>query len=134
MIKTVIKSNDNLYDVLEETLTGLTEPVTARALMENPKVRASALERFGDDVQIATNQLSNRLGFMWKKGVLEKFPSTDPQSIARFTYALKVRNIPKPSALPPSPKAPSNYTMTITETDDGVVLDFKQFTICIKPK
>lgn len=43
MIKLNIESNDSLYDVLEEALTGLKEPVTA-ALMERPKVRASAIE------------------------------------------------------------------------------------------
>lgn len=134
MIKEVIKSNDSLYDVLEETLTGLKEPVTALNLMERPKVRAAVLARFGDDVQIATNKLSDRMGFMWRKGVLDKFPSTDPNSIARFAYALKTKVVPRPKALPGALTKATNYALSITENENEVVLDFKQFTIVIRPK
>ena len=70
MIKLNIKSNDSLYDVLEEALTGLKEPITAAALMERPKVRASAIEQ----------------------------------------------------------------PLSIIERDEEVVLDFKQFTIIVRPK
>jgi len=134
MIKLNIKSNDSLYDVLEDALTGLKEPVTAAALMERPKVRASAIERFGPDIQVATNKLSDRLGFMWRKGVLEKFPSTDPHTIARFAYMLKAQSLPSPKALPSSPASVVNSALSIIERDGEVVLDFKQFTIIVRPK
>lgn len=134
MSKINIKSSDSLYNLLEEAFTGLTEPVTAVALMERPKIRAASLERFGSDVQIATNKLSDRLGFMWRKGVLEKYPSTDTRTTARYAYLLKDRGVQQIKSLPPSPASLAQHALTITEKDGEVILDFKQFTICIKPK
>ena len=59
-----IKSSDEIYSVIEKALEGVKEPQTCAALMGRPDVRAAAVARYGDDIQIATNKLSDLLGFM----------------------------------------------------------------------
>lgn len=121
-----IKSDEAIYQVIETALTGSTQAQTCAMLMDRPEVRAAAVAKFGADVQIATNKLSDLLGFMWRKGILDRFPAPPSTSMARYAYAL--RNQILDSA------AISKHALSIIEREGEVVLDFKQFTIVIKPK
>ena len=132
-----IRSNNEIYSALETALQKISQPQTCAELMDRPEVRAAALARFGNDVQIATNKLSDTLGFMWRRGVLDRFPAPTSRSMARFAYALKgtFSNFDTPIVYEKSdlPKL-GKHALSITERDGEVVLDFSQFTIVIKPK
>ena len=133
----VIKSNDAIYAALETALSKISHPQTCAQLMERPEIRAAAITRFDKDIQIATNKLSDTLGFMWRRGVLDRVPATDSRTMARFAYALKdtFSSFDKPIVYEKSslPKL-GQHALSITEGDGEVILDFKQFTIIIKPK
>lgn len=132
-----VKSNDQLYEVLENALKNISEPQTAPSLMDRPEVRAAALARFGNDVQIATNKLSDVLGFMWRRGSLDRFSAPPSRSMARFAYALRDEfsdfNTPIKYTPPELPKL-GKHKLSIVEKDGEVVLDFQEFTILIRPK
>lgn len=80
-----IKSSNEIYDVIESALTDTPLALTAVELMERPEVRRSAIERFGTGIQITTNKLSDLLGFMWRREVLDRFNATHAPSRATPT-------------------------------------------------
>lgn len=131
-----IKSADEIYDIIMDALENVTEPVTCADLMERPAIREAALLRFGKDVQIATNKLSDLLGFMWRRGVLERYAANDNRTKARFAYTLKNIKVPTAKTIPYVNPTESlgTHALSITERPGEVVLDFKQFTVVIRPK
>ena len=131
-----IKSADELYDAIETALQDINEPQTCASLMDVPNVRSAALERFGADVQSATNKLSDRLSFMWRRGVLDRFPAPPSRSQARWAYALSgtFENYDTPIKYKKKDVPLGDHAMRITEKDGEVILDFQQFTISIRPK
>ena len=133
---TKIKSTAEIYSVLENAMDKLDKPITAASLMDRPDVRASALERFGTDVQIATNKLSDMLGFMWRRGVLERYPSDDPRTTARFAYAWKQKVVPELKPIQnATTKSGVGNIVRVTENDDGSInIDFDKFSMVIRPK
>jgi hypothetical protein len=132
----LIKSDDVIYDAIDHALSNIKEPQIAPALMDNPEVRAAALAKFGHDVQIATNKLSDTLGFMWKRGVIDRFAAPPSRSTARWAYAKKGEFSDFQTPIPYQPSEPKlgKHALAITEKDGEVVLDFQQFTIVIRPK
>lgn len=120
----MIKSDDGLYTALENAFAKSREPLTCAAIMDDPEVRAAALNRFGNDLQVATNKVSDKLGFMWRRGILDRVPAPPSRSMARFAYVMHEPEMPRLG----------KHAMSITEKDGEVVLDFKQFTVVIKPK
>jgi len=131
-----IKSADEVYTAIEDALQDIKEPQTCASLMENPTVRAAVIERFGPDVQEATNKLSDRLSFMWRRKVLDRFTAPPSRSQARWAYAPKgmfsdsgepIEYKKKLPALPPD-------TMKITEKDGEVTIELQQFTIIVRPR
>jgi hypothetical protein len=131
-----IKSEDSIYDVIDEALTDVGQPQTCHQLMDNPKVRDAALKRFDSDVQIATNKLSDTLGFMWRRGVIDRFAAPPTRSQARWAYAKKntFSDFDTPIPYVPQKDKLGKHTLAITEKDGEVILDFQQFTIVIRPK
>ena len=118
------KSDRTIYQVLEQHLKASSEPLTCVELMERSDVRKAAIEEFGDDLQLATNKLSDVLGFMWRKKLLTRYPYTRPNSKARFAYTWTER----PSSPLPSPAKPK---MKIVEHHDGVTIELASITIKI---
>jgi hypothetical protein len=123
----MIKSTAEIYNVLESALSALDHPVTAAALMENPVVRAEAVERYGSDIQIATNKLSDTLGFMARRNVLERYVSDDPRTTAKWAYKLKPKPVVKTISSAPSLRFSEN-------ADGSLTIDFEKFSIVVKPK
>ena len=106
-----IKSTDSIYQVIEEALKGVTTPQTCVDLMNNPVIRAAAMKRFNADLQLSTNKLSDTLGFMWRRGLLQRYPSSDPTSMARF----HMRSVNKRTLRSnPSPHPPALLTNRFT--------------------
>lgn len=128
-----IRSNDELYDIIEKALKNITEPQTAAALMERVEVRKAACDRFGKDMQTAINKLSDRLGFMWRRGILDRFPATASRTMSRWAYALKAQ-FEEDAVKYVTPRTQKKAAIAITEKEGEVVLEFEQFTVVIKPK
>ena len=126
-----IKSSDEIYDVVESALTNSPTALTAVDLMERPDVRRSAIERFGTDIQITTNKLSDLLGFMRRREVLDRFNATDARTKSRYAYKLKSsQNL----ELKPIAHAPTKSNLKITETAGGVVIELDTFSITIQKR
>lgn len=109
--------------------------------------------RQNNDVKTTTFKLSDLLGFMWRRGLLDRYPapSQSTGSLARFAYSLK--NL-EPAAVAPIPfsllsplaaarekrfgssevSEASKPSFSVRETADGVELEFEQFTVVIKSK
>lgn len=127
-----IKSTAVIYDIVAESMADLSEPITVAELMDKPAVRAAAIEKFGTDVQIATNKLSDMLGFMWRRGVLDRYNAHSSNTMARFAYTLKEASVQhaKPITTPKRPDA-----VVVTENNDGSVnIEFAHFSMVIHPK
>lgn len=131
---TPIKSADEIYSAIENALAKASTVQTCADLMEDPAVRNAAVERYGTDIQTTTNKVSNVLGFMWRRGLLDRFPAAPSRSMARFAYALKNKIVEaEPIPFDQTPKL-GKHALSITERDGEVILDFQQFTIIVRPK
>ena len=104
--------------------------------MERPEIREAAIARWGKDIQYATEKLSDTLGFMWRRQVIDRFSAPpNPRNKARFAYAKKDRPVQaEPVKFEPKVHTKNKGTLEIVERDGEVVLNFEQFTIVIKPK
>ena len=134
-----IKSADEIYKVLDVALAQGTEPKTCAELMEDPTVREAACARYSPDVQIATNKLSDMLGFMWRRGVISRYNAPSSTSMARYAYGPKVQHEAeihnlKPIAAPVRSIEASKPRFTITESSEAVTLEFEHVTIVIRSK
>ena len=135
-----IRSADEIYNIVENALRERGGALSAPELMEILEVRRAALERYGPDVQIATNKLSDLLGFMWRKGVLKRYAVQDVIGTrARFSYEWPTDTAPAPLQQIETPPSPTTLgatkpRFTITEKDDKVIIDFERFTLIIRSK
>lgn len=133
-----IRSTRDIYRVVEKYLKKSDVPLTCVDLMENREVEDTAMQEFGGDKRHATNKLSDTLGFMWRRGVLTRYPASgDRTQMARFGYKWSEQEEapPKPLKSVPQPRSLSKKTgVVVTEQDDGVVIEFDKFTVVIKPK
>jgi hypothetical protein len=130
----MIRSQNEIYERLDEALEAATEPLTCVDLMENPGVREAAIERWGKDIQYSTEKLSDTLGFMWRRELVERFNAPpNPRNKARWAYGKK-KVVSDPHAVPYEPKTKNKGDLEIIEKDGEVVLNFEKFTIVIRPK
>lgn len=139
-----IKSPKDIYNILEKHLRaaateGGGEPLTVTALMDIDEVRHAALEEFtadGKDVRTATNKLSDALGFMWRRGLLTRYPAPkESNSFARYSYIWDQQEDSRPVIERPVARTPTGKLgFTIVETEGGVQLEFAKFSITIKGK
>lgn len=83
------RSEDGLYDALEEELKKSGQPMDCVQLFEFASVRKYAA---------SSNRVSDYLGNMWRKGVLTRLPAPrGTGSNARWLYAWKGRKTELPS-------------------------------------
>lgn len=133
-----IRSKRTLYSLLEKHLRSTAYPLTCAGLMEISEIREQALDDFGGsdrDTRVATNKLSDTLGFMWRRGILTRYPSDEPNSYARYAYIWDQQEGARPvEAVKPTQRKIGKSELKITEIDDGVLLDFEKFTVMIRPK
>lgn len=122
-----IRSSKNVYQLIEKHLQHSAEPLTCVELMEFPDLRQAALEEYGSDIQLATNRVSDALGFMWRRDLLSRYSNADVTSKARFAYKWSERTTSSPISSP-SGKKPE---MKITEKEGKVVIELKNITITI---
>ena len=131
----MIKSADEIYPVITEALEKATRVLTCADLMGHPTVFTAALGRWGNDKARASEKLSDTLGFMWRKGVIDRFDAPPSSSFARYAYALPGRFDNSGAVTKIAPALTKNKgDMSIVERDGEVVIELKDFTIVIKPK
>jgi hypothetical protein len=134
-----IKSEKDIYNVLEKYLRAAAYPMTVNMLMDLEEVRTTAVEEFSPgegDERKATDKLSDTLGFMWRRGLLTRFPAPkESNSFARFSYSWDQKVDSRPVQETPVARAAAGKVgFTITEIDDGVLLEFQKFSVMIKSK
>lgn len=71
-----IRSERNIYTILEKYLREADRPLTCVDLMEVDEIRREANKEFGKEE--ATNRLSDALGFMWRRELLTQLPRLKP--------------------------------------------------------
>lgn len=132
-----IRSENEIYAVLERALRPAKQPLTCVELMEIPDVRRAAIDEFGHDIQVATNKLSDTLGFMWRRDVLNRHLATPDKGRARYAYSWReTAPVTSPSPLPPAPAASKRRkpVFTITESDSDVTIEFEDVVLIVRRK
>lgn len=134
-----IKSPKDIYNVLESELRAAAYPMTVTMLMDINEIRTVAIQEFSPhekDLRKATDKLSDTLGFMWRRGLLTRFPAPkESQSFARYSYIWDQKIDSRPLEELPSSRVTANKLgFTIAEIEGGVVLEFTKFTVTIKGK
>ena len=72
-----IRSDKEIYQALEERLRKVSKPITCVELMDDPKLRATAMAEYGSDVRVTTNKVSDALGLMWRRNLLVRYPAPE---------------------------------------------------------
>ena len=126
----MIKSPDIIYPTLVAELEKASSPKTAPDLMGNPTVFAVCVEKWGTDKVKIGEKLSDTLGFMWRRGVLDRYPAPPSHQMARYAYTLANRKEVPSEPVP----LKSKRSMVVHEQDGEVVIELKDFTITIKSK
>jgi hypothetical protein len=131
-----IRSNRNIYQLLEKHLRAAEAPMTCVELMAIDEIRKEAMSEFGGDIQFATNKLSDCIGLMWRKELLKRYPAiVTGGSQAKYAYIWGKTDsdaTPEPLASPPPRRTKTG--VLIKEHDDGVIIEFEKFTVFVKPK
>lgn len=138
-MKNNIKSDRRIYQVIHAQLHGAVEPMTANELMDVEDIKNEALAEFGGqsrDIRTATDKLSDALGFMWRKGLLTRYPAPrTSKSFARYAYSWANNNDdPFPAPLRPKVRYTGKQAITITETQDGAEIEFEKLVVSIRFK
>lgn len=126
-----IKSEALIYKILERHIKESDQPVSCSDLWERLDVRENAK---------SPEKVSDFLGLMWRKGLLQRW-NTPLTSTSRSRYAYSWHDDKEESPTPLDKSAPRlvnstrrKSTVTITEIDDRVILDFDHFTMTIQAK
>lgn len=130
-----IRSKKPIYQLLEHHLREADVPTTCVELMEIPEIRTTMVEEFGNDIRFTTDKLSNILGFMWRKNLLNKYPASGADgSYVRYAYTWSNKQEEAPRRVPSVSPTQSKTKFLIQESEDGVILEFEKFTVTIKQK
>lgn len=129
----MINSSSEIYQVLEKALREASSPLTCSALMDIGYVREAAVNEYGEDVQFATNKLSDALGFMWRRDAIERYQAPRGGSTkARYAYAWPKE---KKSLVPvPSPQSGKRPSFEIIESESCVTIEFEEFKIVVRKR
>lgn len=132
---TMIKSADEIYPVITSALEKATQVQTCSDLMANVEVFRAVTARWGEDKVRASEKLSDTLGFMWRRGVLDRFPAPPSHSMARYAYALAGR-FGNDGRLKKIEQSATKHKgdLSVVEKDGEVIIELANFTIVVKPK
>lgn len=131
---TTIRSNREIYRVIEKYLREAEEPLTCVDLMEHADVEEAAREAFGPDKRVQTNQVSNALGLMWRNNLLTRYPAGGEKgTMARYAYTWSAKEEPR-RKVPVSPPARSKMGVIIEEREDGIMIEFDKCYVFVRPK
>lgn len=125
-----IKSEAEIYRILEGYLKSTDTPLSSSTLWEHADVQAHAR---------SAEKVSDYLGLMWRRNLLQRWntPAT-ATSRARYAYTWKDESSDLPAPIAQKLKDVSTPhkrgNVVITEDNDRVVLDFDKFTIIVQAK
>ena len=124
-----IKSTAEIYTIIEELLrkTG-DHPLTCVDLFEDSRV-AKLVD--------TPNRVSDYLGHMWRRGLLQRWYANETTQRARYAYTWKEEKTKEPKKIEALTVVRNDAVkphVTITEEDKRIVLDFPQFTIIVQSK
>jgi hypothetical protein len=128
-----METRKSIYPIIEKALASVDRPLSAPELMDIPEVRQAALERYGADVQLAINKLSDALGFMWRRESINRYPAALDGLKARYAYGPKTA-VEAPEPISPPINLAKKPVFTITEAADSVTFDFEYFTLLVKKR
>lgn len=128
-----IRSRRDIYRVVEKYLRQSDRPLTCVDLMDHSEVEQEAFSEFGGDKQHAANKLSDTLGFMWRRGLLNRYPYSGDQ-MARYAYAWIETAKDTPPAEPVTTPRKAKTGVTVQEREDGIMIEFDKFFVFIRPK
>lgn len=137
-----IRAGDEVYTALMETFEKADRPLNVAELMAHADVCTAVLARWDNDKVRGAELLSNRLAFMWKKGVLDRYNAPISKSFSRFSYGLKGKfgvegefEIIRPTTIPRKNKTLVPVPIAVSETSTGeVTIELEHFTITVRPK
>ena len=125
-----IKSDAEIYKLIEKYLKQSQAPQTCVALWENLEIREHV---------VSADKLSDHLGLMWRRNLLQRW-NAPKTSTDRSRYAYSWLDDPT-AALPKKIDTLSVVTSThrksnvvITEDNDRIILDFDKFTLIVQAK
>lgn len=128
-----IHSQREIYTVIEQALRGSPKPLTVSELLDLPHVRAAAIAEFGNEMRVYTDRLSNALGLMYRRLVINRYPAPEQaNSQARYMYEWPQEKPEKPVLPSIFPKAKTG--VVITEQEDGVLIEFEKFSVFVRPR
>ncbi len=126
------RSEQGLYDALEEELKKAHQPLSCVTLFDKPSIRKHAA---------SVNRVSDYLGNMWRKGMVVRLPAPrEHDSRARWLYAWKGR--PK-TELPTMEDAVDfldkqmilqRPSIEISEAGDSIKIELPNLVIIIKQR
>lgn len=126
-----IKSEAEIYRILEGYLKSTDTPLSSSALWEHADVQANAR---------SAEKVSDYLGLMWRRNLLQRWntPAT-ATSRARYAYTWRTETddaqaTPVMSSIHGVSSPHKRGNVVITEDNDRVVLDFDKFTIIVQAK
>jgi hypothetical protein len=124
-----IRSANEVYEIIEELLRKAGDnPLTCVDLYEDKR-----LQKLAD----SPNRVSDYLGHMWRKGLLQRWYANETTQRARYAYTWKGEDKKEPQkieALHVIRSETGKPNVTITEEDKRIVLDFPHFTIIVQSK
>jgi hypothetical protein len=125
-----IKSEKDIYRILEEQLRAADQPLTCNDLWDaSAELRQEAKEE-------GPNGVSDKLGFMWRKGLLVRYPAPRTStSFARYAYTWKPED--ESNVVPikgPDKPLVAKRNIEVSETKDGVVIELDNVTITVKTR
>ena len=142
MKQRMVKSGSPVYELIEKHIKAvatMSNPATCVSLMEIGELREGLLDEFGGkdrDVRRTTNQLSNTLGFMWRKNILVRMPAKERNSKTRWAYVWNTQGeSDTPAPLPQySQGTIKKPVLNIEQIGDELVIEFEAFIVKIKQK
>lgn len=124
----MIRSTAEIYKVLEKHLKKAGDnPQTCVDLYEHRDVQA---------LVESANRVSDYLGHMWRRGVLQRWYAANTTQRSRYAYTWigdEKREEPKPVHYLTSVDG-KKPNVTVVEEENRLVLDFKSFTVTIQSK
>ncbi len=132
-----VRSTDAIYPALTTAFENAKQPLTCADLCDIPEVRAAAVNRWGTDMKTVSEQVSNVLGFLWRKSRVDRFMAPPlPGSRALWAYASKGRflDYDTPVEYKKPERTKNTGDIEIIEKDGEVIISLKTVTIVIRPK
>lgn len=132
-----IRSEKAIYQVLEKHLREAPEPLTCVDLIDRSDIYREFSKEYGGDKQSLTNKVSDALGFMWRRGLVTRFPAPrNTVTLARYSYVWDKKQDARSMESPPSVPLPDlkKSGFIVNEYGDGVMIEFEKFIVWVRPK